>query len=281
MSLFREKDPFAPINYSYEIEGILHKRKSKYNNIMILKSPHFGRMLVLDGVVQLTELDEHFYHEMLVHVPLHIHPSPKHIAIIGGGDGGTLREVLKHKGVKKVVLVEIDEAVIEVSKSFLPMLSSGFGDSRVEIMTMDGADFIKNTREELDVIFVDSTDPVGFAKSLFTDEFFSDVFSALKPDGIFAAQTESLHFHHDFVRNVQRKLGQKFKHVDLYTTSIATYAGNWWTFSIASKEYNPRKKPRKCKVLTKYYAEDVHVNAFLPQSLKEKLYSVDLEHNVQ
>jgi len=269
--LFREKDPFAVINYSYQIEEILHKRKSKYNDIMVLKSPHFGKMLILDNVVQLTELDEYFYHEMLVHVPLHIHSSPTHIAIIGGGDGGALREALKHEAVEKVVLVEIDREVIEVSKSFLPTLSSGFGDPRVEIMTMDGADFIKNAGEELDVILVDSTDPVGFAKSLFTNQFFTDAFSALKPDGIFVAQTESLHFHRDFVCNVQHKLAQKFKHTDLYTISITTYAGNWWTFSIASKEYNPRKKPRKCKVPTKYYAEDVHINAFLPQSLKEKL----------
>ncbi len=271
MLLFREKDPFSFIDYSYQIEEILCKYKSKYSDIMVLRSPQFGKMLIIDNVVQVTELDEHLYHEMLVHVPLHIHPSPRQIAIIGGGDGGTLREVLKHREAEEVLLVEVDKEVIEVSKNFLPTLSSGFRDPRVEVVIMDGANFMKTVSKEFDAILVDSTDPVGIAESLFSDAFFKDASSCLKPDGVFVAQTESLHFHLDFVRDIQHKLARCFRFVDLYTMCTATYAGNWWTFSIASKGCDLRKGPKKCNVITKYYAEDVHINAFLPQSLKERL----------
>jgi spermidine synthase len=271
MLLFREKDPFSFIDYSYQIEEILCRRKSKYSDIMVLRSHKFGKMLIIDNVVQLTELDEHLYHEMLVHVPLHIHPSPGQIAIVGGGDGGTLREVLKHKEAEEVVLVEVDKEVIQVSKTYLPTLSSGFRDPRVEVVIMDGANFMKTVSKEFDIILVDSTDPVGIAESIFTDRFFKDVSSCLRPDGIFVTQTESLHFHLDFVRDIQQKLASCFRFVDLYTISTPTYAGNWWTFSIASKGRDLRRDPKKCNVITKYYAEDVHINAFLPQSLKERL----------
>ncbi|MFC1924835.1 polyamine aminopropyltransferase [Chloroflexota bacterium] len=273
LSFFQEKDPFAPIEYCYKVEEILCSRKTEYQELLVFKSPYFGKVLVLDGVVQLTEKDEHFYHEMLAQVALHAHPSSRSVLIIGGGDGGTLREVLKHDVVKKVIIVELDKEVIEASKEFFPTLSSGFTDPRTQVMQREGAEFLAATKEKFDLIIIDSTDPVGPAESLFTSRFFSSVFSVLEAEGMFVAQTESLHFHRDFVREVQRRLRETFNIVDLYTVPLATYAGNWWTFSIASKVHNPREPLIKCDVPTKYYSEDVHRHAFLPQSLYQTLMS--------
>jgi spermidine synthase len=166
--------------------------------------------------------------------------------------------VLKHDIVERVLVVEIDEQVIEVSRRFFPNLSMGFNDPRTHIVAMNGVDFIAEAKQKFNIIIVDSTDPVGTAEPLFTSHFFASAFSALKADGIFAAQTESLHFHQGFVCDVQHRLAQIFKFVDLYTVPLATYAGNWWTFSIASKKYNPRKIARECEVKTKYYAADIH-----------------------
>lgn len=270
---FWEKDPFSPINYCYQIQEILFCGRTKYQDIKVLTNAYFGKMLILDNVVQLTERDEHFYHEMLAQVPLHAHPSPVDVLIIGGGDGGVLREVLKHKGVKRVVVVEIDREVIEVSRKFFPGLATGFADARTQILERDGSEFLAKTKEGFDLILVDCTDPVGIAESLFTDQFFQNAFSALKWDGIFAAQTESLHFHREFVGEVQRHLAEIFPIVDLYTVPLATYAGNWWSFSIASKKYNPREMKRRCEIPTRYYAEDIHSHAFLPLSIYHRLKS--------
>ncbi len=270
-SFFQEKDPFAPIQYGYEVEEVICQRQTKHQELLIFKSPYFGRVLALNGVVQLTEWDEYFYHEMLAQVALHAHPSPTDVLIIGGGDGGVLREVLKHQVVKRALVVELDREVIEASKEFLPTLSTGFADPRTQILEREGADFLAQTKERFDLIVVDSTDPVGPAESLFTSQCFTHAFSALKAEGIFVAQTESLHFHREFVRQVQHRLAQVFNLVDLYTVPLATYAGNWWTFSIASKMHNPREMSRKCEVSTRYYTEDVHRHAFLPPSLYQKL----------
>lgn len=270
---FTESDPFSPIKYVYTINKMLYSHHGPFGEIAIAEHEYFGRMLILEGVVQLTERDEHFYHEMLAHVPLRTHPEPKDVLIIGGGDGGTLREVLKHNSVNKATIAEVDGGVIETSKRFLPALSTGFNDPRTRIEITDGAKFVAKAKNAFDVILVDCTDPVGPALSLSSEQFFADVHLALRSNGIFAAQTESLHFHLDFVRDVQDKLKQNFKFVDLYTVPIATYAGNWWTFSMGSKTINPRKASLRSvgRMTTKYYARDVHRAAFLPPSLCRRL----------
>ena len=275
-SFFQEKDPFAPIEYRYEVEEVICQRKTKHQELLIFKNPYFGKVLALDGVVQLTERDEHFYHEMLAQVALHAHSAPHDVLIIGGGDGGTLREVLKHEVVQNVTLVELDSGVIEASKEFFPNLSMGFSDPRTNVLEIDGAVFLAQTKVKFDLIIVDSTDPVGSTQSLFTSQFFTNAFSALKAEGIFVAQTESLHFHLDFVRDVQRRLREIFNIVDLYTVPLTTYAGNWWTFSIASKVHNPREVISECTVYTRYYSKDVHHYAFLPPSLYQTLMSSEI-----
>lgn len=268
---FREHDPFSPITYCYSDAQLLHEEATPWQKLAVLEHPYFGRMLVLDGVVQLTERDEYFYHEMLVHVALHAHPRPRDVLIIGGGDGGSLRQTLKHRAVKRATIVEIDRRVIEVAKEFFPGLASSFDEPRATAVQEDGAEFLRARERAFDVIIIDSTDPVGPAESLFTPQFFAKAATALKDDGMFVAQTESLHFHLDFVTDVQRKLKDNFPIVDLYTQSIATYAGNWWTFSIGSKRYDPRVPRRKVTIPTQYYSADVHRWSFLPRSVYDSL----------
>jgi spermidine synthase len=277
MVRFFEKDPYAPIQYSYEVSRILYSGKSRFQEIMVFENPFFGRVLVLDGVVQITERDEFFYHEMLVHVVMHSHPDPKRVVVIGGGDGGTVREVLKHKSVEKVYFVEIDEDVINVSKKFFPSVASGMKDKRVQIKCMDGAEFVKGRKADIDLVIVDSTDIVGFAKSLFTRKFFRSVQGCLTPDGMFVSLSESLHFHKEIVVQVQETMRSVFPVVDLYAAPIATYAGNWWTFSVGSMGLNPREIRRKARINAKYYSPEIHRCAFLPESMYRKLLSKKLD----
>ena len=269
--LFSERDPFSPIKYTYQMQQVIHREQSEFQEILVFDCAHFGRVLVLDGVVQLTESDEFFYHEMLAHVALHAHPQPENVLIIGGGDGGTLREVAKHSPVKRIDLVELDHRVVEVSRQYLPNVAASFADPRLSMAYMDGAAFLQQSNRNYEVIIIDCTDPVGPAEGLFSDSFFTDAINRLAPEGILVVQTESLHFHRPFVADVQRRLSQLFAIADLFTVSLATYAGNWWTFSIGSKRYDPRKQARKCEVPTSYYSDDVHTHSFLPKSLYEKL----------
>jgi len=274
---FFENDPYAPIQYTYEVSSILHKSKSRFQDIMVFENPFFGKILVLDGVVQITERDEFFYHEMLTHVIMSAHPEPKNIVVIGGGDGGTVREVIKHKTVEKVYFIEIDEEVINVSKKFFPSLACGMKDSRVEIKCMDGADFVKGRKSDIDIVIVDSTDIVGFAKSLFSAEFFTSIKNCLTENGLFVTLSESLHFHKDIVIEVQETMKSVFPVVDLYTAPLATYGGNWWTFSVGSMKLDPREIRRTDTIETKYYCNDIHKNSFLPKDMYSKLMDRKLE----
>jgi spermidine synthase len=272
MIKFFEKAPYAPVEYAYDVEEILYIGKSKFQEIKVIKNPYFGKMLILDDVVQITERDEFFYHEMLTHVVLHAHPNPRKVVVIGGGDGGTVREVLKHKSVEKVYFIEIDEAVIQVSRKYFPSVSSGVDDPRVEIKIMDGAEFMRKRKSnDIDAVIIDSTDIIGFARSLFTNEFFTAVKDCMQDDGMFVTHTESLHFHKDMVIEIQEVLKRLFPVVDLYTAPIATYPGNWWAFALASKKLSPRELRHKYTIQTKYYSDEVHQQAFLPKGLYKKL----------
>ncbi|MBE0428065.1 MAG: polyamine aminopropyltransferase [Nitrospirae bacterium] len=278
MVKFFEKAPYAPVEYAYDVEEILYKGKSKFQEILVIRNEYFGKMLILDDVVQLTERDEFFYHEMLTHVVMHALQHPKKIIVIGGGDGGVVREVLKHKTVEKVFFVEIDEEVINISRRFFPAVSSGVEDPRVEIKIMDGAEFItKRKTSDIDAIIIDSTDIIGFARSLFTDEFFVSVKKCLTDEGMFVTHTESIHFHKDMVIEIQEMLKKVFPVVDLYTAPIATYPGNWWAFAVASKKLSPRETRRKLEISTKYYDEEIHRQAFLTGRLYERLMQRKLE----
>jgi len=278
MIKFTERAPYAPVEYLYDVEEILFKGKSKFQEIMVIKNPHYGKMLILDDVVQITERDEFFYHEMLTHVAMHANPSPRKVIVIGGGDGGVVREVLKHRSVEKVFFVEIDEEVINVSKRFFPAVSSGIDDPRVEIKIMDGAEFVaRGKKSDIDAVIIDSTDIIGFARSLFTQEFFDSVKACLTDGGMFVTHTESLHFHKDMVIEIQEALKKVFPVVDLYTTSIATYPGNWWAFAIASRGLSPREVRHPFDIKTKYYSDEIHLQSFVPKGFYEKLMRREME----
>lgn len=274
MFKFYEKAPFVPTECSYDMETVLYKGRSKFQDISVIVNPDFGKMLLLDDVVQITESDEFFYHEMLTHVLMHAHPNPKRVIVIGGGDGGVVREVLKHKTVEKVFFVEIDGMVIEVSKKFFPSVACSVDDPRVEVRVMDGAEFVKNAeRGSIDVIIVDSTDIIGFARTLFTQEFFANVLNCLGDDGFFVTHSESILYHRDTVRKVQEILKSAFPIADLYSSTVATYPGYWWTYAVGSKKLSPRELRRPFEIDTKIYDDEIHAQSFVTKKLYDKIMS--------
>ena len=265
---FDERDPFSPIAYRYPIKAELHRRRSPFQEIVVLETEFFGRMLVLDDVVQLTERDEFLYHEMLAHVPLHLLQRPERVLIVGGGDGGTLREVLKHPTIQRVTVVELDREVIEVAKEYFPGLARSFSSPKVTVHHADGVEFLRAAGEQFDAILVDSTDPVGPAKALSTPSFFASAKQRLTAQGLFAMQTESLHFHVQHVDAVQAALRGVFPAVSLYAAPIATYAGNWWTFSLACRRENDWEPVRSPVDGTRVYGDALHRGAFVPAEVR-------------
>jgi len=247
---------------------ILYKKKSKFQEILVIDNPTYGKTLILDGCVMTTEKDEAFYHEMLVHPAMLSHRDPRRVLIIGGGDGGALREVLKHE-VEEAVLVELDEEVLKIARSFFPRLSSSFDDPRARVLSEEGVNFVKNSARRFDVILVDSPDPVGFAKELFSEDFYASSRKILNEGGILVAQTESPILHFDLVKEVQRSLRRVFPFVSLYLTTVPTYPGCLWSFSIASDTPLPGAPLRDPPDGLRVYSQDIHRAAFsLPPFLK-------------
>ncbi|UTR16294.1 polyamine aminopropyltransferase [Salipaludibacillus sp. LMS25] len=239
--------------------------KTPYQQLDMVETEEFGNMLVLDGMVMTTERDEFVYHEMVAHVPLHTHPNPENVLVVGGGDGGVIREILKHPEVKKATLVEIDGKVIEYSKEFLPSIAGELDDPRVEVKVADGFMHIAESDAVYDVIMVDSTEPVGPAVNLFTKGFYEGIAKALKEDGLFVAQTDNPWFHQDLIRNAYRDVAETFPVTRLYTANIPTYPGGLWTFTLGSKKYDPLhvSEERFREINTKYYTKDIHKAAFV------------------
>lgn len=273
---FTEKQS-SDLKWSCRIKRTLFSKQSSFQQIDIYETEAFGRMLVLDGVVMTTEKDEFAYHELLTHVALNTHKSPKHILVIGGGDGGAIREVLRYPMVQRVVLAEIDEEVVKAAKEFFPTLSSGFTDPRVEIRFVDGAEFIKGKNQEFDIIFIDNSEPIGPSTPLFEHSFYKRVYDALKPDGLMVAQTESPWINQLLIRQVFQHLASIFPITRLYVGFVPTYPSGAWTFTLASKHDDPLTvdpsnlhAPKN----TKYYHPSLHHSLFqLPNFIKEILFS--------
>lgn len=260
--------------FSLRIEQMLYSKKTPYQYITVFDTKDSGRVMTLDDIVQLTTKDEFVYHEMITHVPLFTHGSPEKVLVIGGGDGGSVREILKHP-VKEVHLVEIDEHVIEVSRKFFPSLSSGFSDPRTKIFCEDGIEFVKKNKG-YDVVIIDSTDPIGPAVGLFSGEFYKDVFNCLNDDGIMVAQTESPFFYSDFLKRTFNEISAFFKYTNVYTAVVPTYPGALWTFTIGSKSTNPLSLEfgKIPDINTRYYSKDIHRSCFaLPIFVKNIIES--------
>ena len=256
-----------------KIKQSLVTEKTDYQDLAIIETEQFGRMLVLDGMVMTTVKDEFVYHEMVAHPVLNTHPNPKHVLIVGGGDGGVVREVLKHQAVEKVVLVDIDGKVIEYSKRFLPEIAGALDNPRVEVIVNDGFLHIHEHKNSYDVIMVDSTEPVGPAVQLFERGFYQGIYEALTMDGIFVAQTDNPWFKGDLIRKVYKDVKEIFPIVRVYCANIPTYPSGLWTFTIGSKTYDPLQcnEAQMSELETKYYTPRLHKAAFVLPKFVEDL----------
>ncbi|HPQ51760.1 MAG TPA: polyamine aminopropyltransferase [Spirochaetota bacterium] len=259
------------------IQHLIEQYDSEFQRIEIYQTKPFGKMLVLDGVIMTTEWDEHSYHEMISHVPMCTHENPETVCVIGGGDGGTIREVLKHSSVKKVDICEIDGDVIRLSQKHLPTLASSFSDSRVTVHTEDGAEFLKNHKNTYDIIIVDSSDPIGPAEVLFSEDFYITMKEALHDTGIAVTQSESFFYHLEIIERLNGYANRHFPVASYYSTIVPTYPSGIIGFTFCSMKYHPIQNHDENRTLPfadslKYYNPSIHKGAFqLPSFVTKRL----------
>ncbi len=269
MNWFQEK-LYKHHKQMLSMESVLYHWRTEFQDVLIFENAVFGKVLVLDGIVQLTERDNHIYHEMIAHVPLTAHGSARDVLIVGGGDGGTLKEVLKHP-VRSATMVELDGEVINLSHRFLPGVSEGaFDDPRANVLVMDGTRYIAETRDMFDVIIIDSTDPIGPGEPLFTAAFYRACQRRLRPGGMIVVQSGAPFFQPDELETVCRRLSGSFAGVRPYLAPVPTYAGGMLALVAAGGSRGALRPP--CKVLrerfsslqarTRYYTPEVHRAAF-------------------
>ncbi|XP_050787782.1 spermidine synthase [Gopherus flavomarginatus] len=268
---------------SLQVEELLHQQRSRYQEILVFRSKTYGNVLVLDGVIQCTERDEFSYQEMIANLPLCSHPNPRKVLIIGGGDGGVLREVVKHPSVDSVVQCEIDEDVILVSKKYLPGMAVGYSSPKLTLHVGDGFEFMKQNQEAFDVIITDSSDPMGPAESLFKESYYQLMKTALREDGILCCQGECQWLHLDLIKEMRQFCKSLFPVVEYAYCTIPTYPSGQIGFMLCSK--NPRTNFRLPvqqlsqqqveKMNLKYYNSDIHQAAFiLPEFARKALSDV-------
>ncbi len=259
---------------SCRVKKILCEEKTPFQHLAVYDTDQFGRMLALDDVIQTTVKDEFVYHEMITHVGLNTHPNPRRVLVVGGGDGGSIREILKHPSVEQATLVEIDERVIAAAREYLPEISCALDDPRVRIIVDDGIKHVRENRNTYDMIIVDSTDPVGPAEGLFGKAFYQDVHDALTEDGLFVAQTESPFFNQDIISRVFKDVQSIFPIARLFLACVPTYPGGLWSFTMGSKKYDPRQVNVQAlpDLKTRYYSPSIHLAAFeLPPFVSEMI----------
>jgi len=266
---------------SFRADKVLYEESTGQQELVIFDNPTFGRMMTLDGATQVTTADEFIYHEMMTHVPVLAHGSVKSLLIIGGGDGGILREAARHKSIKNLTMVEIDPAVTEFSKKHLPMVSAGaFDDPRLDLIFEDGTKFVAETEKRFDVIIVDSTDPVGPGAVLFEEEFYRNAKRCLTEGGILVTQNGVPFLQPDELTSSVGKFRRLFTDGSCYLATIPTYVGGPMAMGWASDNASLRKQDVKeisarfesCDFETKYYTPDVHVGAFALPRYVEKCF---------
>ncbi|NOX33222.1 MAG: spermidine synthase [Deltaproteobacteria bacterium] len=274
---FSEICPMWPgISLSLEIKEVLYSKKSKFQQIDMFQTKNHGKMLVLDEIIQLTESDEFAYQEMLAHVPLFAHPNPEDILVIGGGDGGILREAGRHDCVKTIDFCEIDEDVIKVSKEFLPDLACGFDDPRVNIHITDGSAFVLKQKNKYDVIIVDSSDPIGPGEALFERPFYEGLKKALRKNGVIATQGESFFLHKECVTNLVKITKELFP-VQAYSYFLVpTYPGGHIGICLGSLGPELKKPCRgishSLQTQLKYYTPEIHEASFVMPYFARKMF---------
>lgn len=274
MELWYTEKQTPNVGITCKLAKTIHTVESEFQKIDIIETLQYGRMLVLDGMVMTTINDEFVYHEMITHVALNTHPNPKRVLVVGGGDGGAIREIIKHPNVEKATLCEIDGRVIELSKEYLPEIACALDNPRVEVLVADGVKHIKEKEGFYDIIIVDSTEPVGPAEGLFALEFYKDIHKALKEDGIMVAQTESPFYNNELISRVYKDIASVFQITKLYYGCIPTYPSGMWTWTMGSKKYDPLMiDDNKFPILeTKYYTNQLHKAVFqLPRFVQNLL----------
>ncbi|WP_020591007.1 polyamine aminopropyltransferase [Kiloniella laminariae] len=256
---------------SYGIKKVLFDNQTEHQNLVIYENEIYGRIMALDGVTQVTERDEFIYHEMLAHVPILAHGEVQKVLIIGGGDGGMLEEVLKHRSVAKVTMVEIDRTVIDLSKEHLPMIcGNAFEDPRLDLVISDGCLFVENSSEKYDVIIVDSTDPIGPGEVLFTNDFYSNCKACLREGGVLVTQN-GVPFHQaSELRSTLRHFRPIFAEATCYLASVPTYVGGAMAFGWGTDQQGLKDvslevleaRFQNAQIDTSYYTPEVHRAAF-------------------
>ena len=278
-SEFHTKD----VKHSLRVTRHLYAKKSNYQQIDIFETPEFGRVLVLDGNVMLTERDEFIYDEMITHVPMAVHSGIRDILVIGAGDGGVVRELTRYDRVRRIDLVEMDPQVVEACREFLPGNACRMDDRRVHIYFENALRFIRSRENAYDLIIVDSTDPFGPSEGLFTREFYGSCFNALRSDGIMVNQQGSPFYAEDAeaMQRSHKRIVNTFPISKVYQAHIPTYAAGYWLFGFASKKYHPindlkADEWQALNLRTRYYTPRLHVGAFaLPAFLEDMLVEVE------
>ena len=286
MELWFTEKQTKNVTFSIKVDREVFSKQSEFQRIDIFDSPEFGRFLTLDGYMMLTEKDEFIYHEMIVHVPMCVHPNAADVLVIGGGDGGTVRELLRYSSIHHIDLVEIDEMVVNVCREYLPFTAAELGDARVSIHYEDGLRFVRKPVDAYDLIIVDSTDPFGPGEGLFTKEFYGNCFKALKDDGIMINQHESPFYEQDSyaMQRMHQRIVHSFPFSRVYQAHIPTYPSGHWLFGFSSKNRRPIEgvdfaRWKSLGIRTRYYNTQLHAAAFaLPNYVEEILEDVEPQH---
>jgi len=270
---FREIGDFWPGQaMTIKVKQVLHHEQSKYQDVLIFESTNHGTVLVLDNAIQCTEHDEFSYQEMITHLAMNSHPNPKKVLVVGGGDGGVVREVVKHSSVESTILCDIDEAVIRLSKKYLPAMSVGFHHPTVEVYIGDGFEFLRDRKDEFDVIITDSSDPLGPAETLFQKPYFELLHGALREGGVIATQAENQWLHLPLIASLRNMCLEIFPHVEYAYTTIPTYPSGQIGFLLCCKDKDPArnlKEPLRWwteeeeEKLCRYYNKAIHKAAFV------------------
>jgi len=267
------------VKFSMRVKETLFSKKSEFQQIDIIDTYDFGKVLVIDGWTMITEKDEFIYHEMITHVPLTVNPNIKNVLVIGAGDGGTVRELLRFPSIEHIDMVELDEEVVLASEKFLPFTSCKLRDSKVQLYFKDGIKFVEGLKNKYDLIIVDSTDPIGPGEGLFTLDFYKNCYAALTEDGILVNQGESPYYdmNKKEMQRANKKLKEIFPICEVYQYMIPTYPSGHWFFGFASKKLHPVRDYnedyyKSLNLEDKYYNEEVHKAAFaLPNYVKKLL----------
>jgi spermidine synthase len=282
MELWYTEEHAPDARFSIKVSRQVLSEKSPFQRIDIFDSEEFGRFFTLDGLMMVAEKDEFIYHEMITHVAMATNPAVKRVLVIGGGDGGTVRELARYRTIESIDMVDIDKMVVDVCREYLPFTSCGLSDERVNLRFEDGLKFIRSRENLYDLIIVDSTDPFGPGEGLFTREFYGNCFKALTDSGILVNQHESPYYayYSRAMKRAHSRIVELFPVCRVYQAHIPTYPSGHWLFGFASKKFDPARDLdadawNALALETRYYNTDLHIGAFALPNYVKKLLGIE------